>query len=70
MSETLRHNVPLHAFLDAVITHRTGGIECFVQVPIFEQIHPLHMMGPHPGQVVSLQFKTDQIGVELFLTEP
>lgn len=69
MREAVRHHISLRPLLDRIVPHRARGSQRLFEVPFLQQIHPLGMMGPYPGIIISLQLETDLNLIEFGLAE-
>jgi len=60
MRETVRHDITLRLFLDAVIPDRGGGIQAFFNIAGFQNVSFLvGLMRPHAREAIRLQFEHD-----------
>src|SRR5690606_33055727 len=55
--ETFRHDVAARALLDRIISDCTCSSQRFIQIPFFEKVHPLCMVGPDAGIIIRLKLE-------------
>ena len=67
MGEAVGHGIALRLFLQAVVAHRGGGADGFLQVAGFKQVFLLGVARPDAGEAVGLQFGQDRDAVGLRL---
>ena len=57
MGKAVGYGLTLTAFLQGVVAHGFGRIDCFLYVAFFQQVLPLRVFRPNSGEAVGLQFE-------------